>query len=82
MGLRVKWLRIEPDRIPVVLEDINYGSEPAARFYALVATSTLIAAFGLIANSVAVIIGAMVVAPLEGGPFDAYPRYFYTADQP
>lgn len=64
MAFRVKWLRIEPDRIPVVLEDINYGSEPAMRFYALVATSTLIAAFGLIANSVAVIIGAMVVAPL------------------
>ncbi len=64
MALRAKWLRIEPGRIPVVLEDINYGSEPAVRFYALVATSTLIAAFGLIANSVAVIIGAMVVAPL------------------
>jgi uncharacterized hydrophobic protein (TIGR00271 family) len=48
----------------VVIDEINYGSEPAVRFYALVATSTLIAAFGLIANSVAVIIGAMVVAPL------------------
>ncbi|MDD5642663.1 MAG: TIGR00341 family protein, partial [Syntrophales bacterium] len=64
MRFRIKWLQIEPERIPVVLKEINYGSEPAARFYALVATSTLIAAFGLIANSVAVIIGAMVVAPL------------------
>jgi uncharacterized hydrophobic protein (TIGR00271 family) len=64
MAFRVKWLRIDPERIPVVLAEINYGSEPAVRFYALVATSTLIAAFGLIANSVAVIIGAMVVAPL------------------
>jgi uncharacterized hydrophobic protein (TIGR00271 family) len=61
---RIKWLRVSPDRISAILEDINYGSEPAGRYYALVATSALIATFGLIANSVAVIIGAMVVAPL------------------
>ncbi len=60
----LKWLRVSPTRLPVVLEEIDYGSEPAVRFYALVATATLIASFGLIANSTAVIIGAMLVAPL------------------
>ena len=64
MAWRIKWLRISPERLPVILDEINYGSEPAGRYYALVATSALIATFGLIANSVAVIIGAMVVAPL------------------
>jgi uncharacterized hydrophobic protein (TIGR00271 family) len=64
MAFRIKWLRIEPKRIPVVLEEINYGSEPGGRYYTLVAISVLIATFGLIANSTAVIIGAMVVAPL------------------
>lgn len=35
-----------------------------ARFFVLIVLSTLLAAFGLAANSVAVIIGAMLVAPL------------------
>lgn len=35
-----------------------------ARFFVLIILSTLLAAFGLAANSVAVIIGAMLVAPL------------------
>jgi uncharacterized hydrophobic protein (TIGR00271 family) len=64
MAWQIKWLRVSPERLPVIIEQINYGSEPAIRYYALVATSALIATFGLIANSVAVIIGAMVVAPL------------------
>lgn len=34
------------------------------RFYLLLSTSALIAAFGLIANSAAVIIGAVLVSPL------------------
>lgn len=34
------------------------------RFFVLIVLSTLLAAFGLVANSVAVIIGAMLVAPL------------------
>jgi uncharacterized hydrophobic protein (TIGR00271 family) len=44
--------------------EIADGSEPALRFYILVAISTLIASFGLIADSTAVVIGAMLVAPL------------------
>jgi uncharacterized hydrophobic protein (TIGR00271 family) len=60
------WLnyQIKPDRFRTVLGDITRGSEPAGRFYILVAVSTMIASFGLVTNSTAVIIGAMLVAPL------------------
>ena len=47
-----------------VIDEITYGSQPAFRFYMLVAISTMIACIGLVANSNAVIIGAMLVAPL------------------
>jgi uncharacterized hydrophobic protein (TIGR00271 family) len=52
------------DRFMIVHKDIADGSEPAMRFYIMVAVSTLIAAFGLVSNSTAVVIGAMLVAPL------------------
>ena len=64
MDLRISWLRVSQEHVKAVVQEIAYGSEPGERFYALVATSTLIACLGLIANSTAVIIGAMVVAPL------------------
>jgi uncharacterized hydrophobic protein (TIGR00271 family) len=57
-------LNISRERFEVVHRDIAEGSEPAPRFYILVAISTLIASFGLISNSTAVVIGAMLVAPL------------------
>jgi uncharacterized hydrophobic protein (TIGR00271 family) len=57
-------LKITRERFDVVYNDISEGSEPALRFYLLVAISTLIASFGLISNSTAVVIGAMLVAPL------------------
>jgi uncharacterized hydrophobic protein (TIGR00271 family) len=57
-------LEITRQRFVVVHKEISEGSEPALRFYILVAISTLIASFGLIANSTAVVIGAMLVAPL------------------
>lgn len=56
--------RVSPERYEIVLEEISEGSEPGVRFYAMVAISTMIAGFGLITNSTAVIIGAMLVAPL------------------
>jgi uncharacterized hydrophobic protein (TIGR00271 family) len=61
-----KWLsyQISPARFRIVLGDIARGSEPAGRFYILVAVSTMIASFGLVTNSTSVIIGAMLVAPL------------------
>jgi uncharacterized hydrophobic protein (TIGR00271 family) len=52
------------DRFKIVHQDIADGSEPALRFYLMVAVSTLIAGFGLISDSTAVVIGAMLVAPL------------------
>lgn len=56
--------KVSPKRYGVVLEEIRDGSEPQVRFYVMVAVSTMIASFGLITNSTAVIIGAMLVAPL------------------
>jgi uncharacterized membrane protein len=47
-----------------VREEITLGSAPKVSFYALLTTASLIASFGLIANSTAVIIGAMLVSPL------------------
>jgi uncharacterized hydrophobic protein (TIGR00271 family) len=61
---KFKWLSTSPERIKTVIEEISYGSEPKVSFYAMLAASSLIAAFGLIANSTAVIIGAMLVSPL------------------
>ncbi|MEW6388338.1 MAG: DUF389 domain-containing protein [Thermodesulfobacteriota bacterium] len=64
MAWQLDWIKTSPERAEQVIREIGIGSEPALRFYAMVATSTLIASFGLIANSTAVIIGAMLVAPL------------------
>jgi len=57
-------IKVSDERAVAVYEDIARGSEPKLRFYAMVAASTAIAAFGLIMNSTAVVIGAMLVAPL------------------
>jgi uncharacterized hydrophobic protein (TIGR00271 family) len=57
-------IKVSDERAIAVYEDIARGSEPELRFYAMVAASTAIAAFGLIMNSTAVVIGAMLVAPL------------------
>lgn len=64
MDLKIPWLRVSPERQEVVIREIDYGCQPGGRFYALVATSTLIACLGLIGNSTTVVIGAMLVAPL------------------
>ncbi len=56
--------QITPERAQFVVEEISEGSEPGMRFYVLVVVSTMIAGFGLTMNSTAVIIGAMLVAPL------------------
>ena len=64
MAERFTWLKVSPSRKATVIDEITAGSQPGIRFYAMVATSTLIASLGLIANSAAVVIGAMLVAPL------------------
>ncbi|GJM14765.1 MAG: hypothetical protein DHS20C13_00920 [Thermodesulfobacteriota bacterium] len=63
-GLKINWIKTSPERREAVVKDVTSGSEPGVRFYLLLTTSALIAAFGLIANSTAVIIGAMLVSPL------------------
>jgi len=63
-GLKINWIKTSRERRESVVKDITAGSEPGIRFYLLLTTSALIAAFGLIANSTAVIIGAMLVSPL------------------
>ncbi len=47
-----------------VHEDTAQGSDPRPGFFVMVALSALIASFGLIMDSTAVVIGAMLVAPL------------------
>ena len=47
-----------------MVEEIRLGAEPRSSFYALLIASSLIASFGLVANSTAVVIGAMLVSPL------------------
>lgn len=55
---------ISKKRAMAVNSEITLGSEPGIRFYAMTAASAAIAAFGLIMDSTAIVIGAMLVAPL------------------
>lgn len=64
MPERFQWFSTSPERLRQVMEDISYGSEPKVGFYSLLMTASLIASFGLILNSSAVVIGAMLVCPL------------------
>lgn len=64
MFKRFKWLRASTERRRAIIEEISFGSDPRPSFYLLLIASALIASFGLVANSTAVIIGAMVVSPL------------------
>ena len=49
--------------------EIAWMATPHSAFYLLVVLSTVISSFGLLANSTAVVIGAMLVAPLMGPIF-------------
>ena len=55
---------ITDERKHKICDDLRSGSDPRPAFFLLVALSTMIAAFGLVMNSIAVVIGAMLVAPL------------------
>ena len=60
-----RWIRFLPsDRRAEVLEQLSQASSPNFDFFLLTILSTTIATFGLITNSAAVVIGAMLVAPL------------------
>jgi uncharacterized membrane protein len=57
-------LSVFPARRAAVLDDIRSGSAPRPIYYVMLGASALIAGFGLLANSPAVVIGAMLVSPL------------------
>ena len=63
-----KWLsangKLSETRKAIVLNDLIETASPGLDFLVLIILSCTIATFGLIANSPAVIIGAMLVAPL------------------
>jgi len=60
----VDLLSVDDCRKKTVLEDITVGSTPRTAYYLLLSISVLIAGFGLVTNSPAVVIGAMLVSPL------------------
>lgn len=57
-------LSVNQCRKNAVLEDISIGSMPRTSYYLLLSISVFIAGFGLLTNSPAVVIGAMLVSPL------------------
>lgn len=58
-----------PEARERALHRIIDPAQPSSSFYLLVCLSAIIATFGLLANSTAVVIGAMLVAPLMGPIF-------------
>ncbi len=56
--------QLSPERRHEVLAELEQASSPDFDYFLLVFLSCSIATFGLITNSIAVIIGAMLVAPL------------------
>ncbi|MEF3695531.1 DUF389 domain-containing protein [Desulfolutivibrio sp.] len=64
LAASLRRFRVTDDKADGIVADITRGSTPGAGFYALIATAALIASLGLVANSPAVIIGAMLVSPL------------------
>ena len=61
--------RMPQEQRRVIYQKITDLSSPSPSFHLMVCLSTIIAAFGLLSNSVAVVIGAMLVAPLMGPIF-------------
>lgn len=57
-------LSVSQERKTAILDEIQTGSIPDMRYYILLAISSLIAALGLVTNSPAVVIGAMLISPL------------------
>jgi len=57
-------LRLSSERKLEIVREIKEGSQPSRSFYILLLAASLIASFGLMANSTAVVIGAMLVSPL------------------
>ncbi len=62
-------VRVTPTRRQAIFDEVEIISTASPSFFLMVGVSTIIAAYGLLANSTAVIIGAMLVAPLMGPIF-------------
>jgi uncharacterized hydrophobic protein (TIGR00271 family) len=60
------WLDVKPMPLAVLNRKLWKVAEPSVSYYVLLSLSVVIATLGLLANSTAVIIGAMIVAPLMG----------------
>lgn len=60
------WLRSKPLPLASLNRNLWRTANPSLTFYTLLALSVIIATLGLLANSSATIIGAMIVAPLMG----------------
>ncbi len=58
--------RLSARRRAAVIRSVRQASEPGATYWLMNALATVIACYGLLANSAAVVIGAMVVAMLLG----------------
>lgn len=60
-----RWrLSVSAQRRAIVVDDIVAGSAPRPQYYAMMGLSVLLSGFGLLVNSPAVVIGAMLVSPL------------------
>ena len=60
------WLAEKPIPVTSLSRNLWRASVPSLSFYFLLGLSGIIATLGLFANSVAIIIGAMIIAPLIG----------------
>lgn len=69
VGVSRFFIHLPNDQRKAIREEITDGSSPVIRYWVMIALSTTIAAYGLLSNSAAVIIGAMLVAPLMGPIF-------------
>ncbi len=61
-----QWIEEKQRPIAALNRDLWRSSVPSISFYALVSLSSIISTLGLLAGSVATIIGAMIIAPLMG----------------
>lgn len=64
MVQRSRFRRATPDQVTQLQATLNAESAPDLPFFTLIVASCVIATLGLLSNSAAVIIGAMLVAPL------------------
>ncbi len=60
------WLAAKPVPIASLNRNLWRGADPSINYYVLLSLSGIISTLGLLANSAATIIGAMIVAPLMG----------------